>query len=87
MHWMIFIIVWWLLPAQLQGLDMRRRENMLLMEQIFYVSIAMKRTQKNYVKPWQVNSISKCSYLIADFSKLSEVHAVAKQLSFLDQKY
>ena len=26
-----------------------------------------------------------CSYLIADFSKLSEVHAVAKQLSFLDR--
>lgn len=28
---------------------------------------------------------SKCSYLIADFSRLSEVHAVAKQLSCLDQ--
>lgn len=28
---------------------------------------------------------SKCSYLIADFSKLSEVHAVAKQLSCLDR--
>jgi retinol dehydrogenase 13 len=28
---------------------------------------------------------SKCSYLIADFSKLSEVHAVAKQLFFLDR--
>ncbi len=28
---------------------------------------------------------SKCSYLIADFSKLSDVHAVAKQLSCLDR--
>jgi retinol dehydrogenase 13 len=28
---------------------------------------------------------SKCSYLIADFSKLSDVHAVAKHLSFLDR--
>jgi retinol dehydrogenase 13 len=28
---------------------------------------------------------AKCSYLIADFSKLSDVHAVAKQLSFLDR--
>jgi retinol dehydrogenase 13 len=28
---------------------------------------------------------TQCSYLIADFSKLSEVHAVAKQLSLLDR--
>ena len=28
---------------------------------------------------------SKCSYLIADFSKLSDVHAVAKHLSTLDR--
>jgi retinol dehydrogenase 13 len=28
---------------------------------------------------------SKCSYLIADFSKLSDVHAAAKHLSFLDR--
>ena len=28
---------------------------------------------------------SKCSYLIADFSRMSEVHAVAEQLSFLDR--
>jgi retinol dehydrogenase 13 len=28
---------------------------------------------------------SKCSYFIADFSKLSDVHAVAKHLSFLDR--
>jgi NAD(P)-dependent dehydrogenase (short-subunit alcohol dehydrogenase family) len=28
---------------------------------------------------------SKCDYLIADFSKLSEVHAVAKHLSLLDR--
>jgi NAD(P)-dependent dehydrogenase (short-subunit alcohol dehydrogenase family) len=28
---------------------------------------------------------TKCSYLIADFSKLAEVHAVAKQLSFLNR--
>jgi retinol dehydrogenase 13 len=28
---------------------------------------------------------SKCSYLIADFSKLSDVHAVAKHLSLLDK--
>ncbi len=28
---------------------------------------------------------TKCSYLIADFSKLSDVHAVAKQLSCLDR--
>lgn len=28
---------------------------------------------------------SQCSYLIADFSKLSDVHAVAKHLSFLDR--
>jgi retinol dehydrogenase 13 len=28
---------------------------------------------------------SKCSYLIADFSKLSEVHTVAKQLAILDR--
>jgi retinol dehydrogenase 13 len=28
---------------------------------------------------------TKCSYLIADFSKLSEVHTVAKQLAFLDR--
>jgi retinol dehydrogenase 13 len=28
---------------------------------------------------------SRCSYLIADFSKLSDVHAVAKQLSTLDR--
>lgn len=44
-----------------------------------------EKSSKELCKTLASEFNSSCSYLIADFSKLSDVHAVAKQLSLLDR--
>ena len=82
---MIFIIVWLSLPEDLQVSVTLLQKNMLHTVLKYFASIEMRKNQSELCETLKSQYHAKFSYFIADFAKLSDIHAVANHLASLDR--